>query len=102
MTTVYVLTGIADRPQRRPQTPRLRPRPKLELAVELLRGGANTAEDTNADEAMDTDQPLGRLVGSMVLDPDTVSTPKPPYRQAVEQGKALFEAFVGSRVAARE
>jgi hypothetical protein len=90
---VYVLTGIADDLRDGPDAV---DRDQLELAVELLRDVGEYAEDTTADEALDADQPLGRLVAH-VLDPDTVSRPSAPYATAVEQWEAL-EAFVESRL----
>jgi len=90
---VYVLTGIADDLRDGPDAV---DRDQLELAVELLRDVGEYAEDTTADEALDADQPLGRLVAH-VLDPDTVSRPSAPYATAVQQWEAL-EAFVESRL----
>jgi hypothetical protein len=90
---VYVLTGIADDLADGPDAI---DRDQLELAVELLRDVGDYAEDTTVDEALDADQPLGRLVAH-VLDPDTVSSPSGPYAAAVEQWEAL-EAFVESRL----
>ena len=90
---VYVLTGIADDLADGPDAI---DRDQLQLAVELLRDVGDYAEDTTVDEALDADQPLGRLVAH-VLDPDTVRRPTPPYAKAVEQWEAL-EAFVESRL----
>src|SRR3954468_11599621 len=90
---VYVLTGIADDLADGPDAI---DRDQLELAVELLRDVGDYAEDTTVDEALDPDQPLGRVVAH-VLDPDTVRRPSPPYAKAVEQWEAL-EAFVDSRL----
>ena len=90
---VYVLTGIADDLADGPDAI---DRDQLELAVELLRDVGDYAEDTTVDEALDADQPLGRVVAH-VLDPDTVSSPSGPYAAAVEQWEAL-EAFVESRL----
>jgi hypothetical protein len=90
---VYVLTGIADDLADGPDAV---DRDQLELAVELLRDVGDYAEDTTVDEALDADQPLGRVVAH-VLDPDTVSSPSGPYAAAVEQWEAL-EAFVESRL----
>jgi hypothetical protein len=90
---VYVLTGIADDLADGPDAI---DRDQLELAVELLRDVGDYAEDTTVDEALDADQPLGRVVAH-VLDPDTVSSPTGPYAAAVEQWEAL-EAFVESRL----
>jgi hypothetical protein len=88
-----VLTGIADDLADGPDAI---DRDQLELAVELLRDVGDYAEDTTVDEALDADQPLGRVVAH-VLDPDTVSCPSGPYAAAVEQWEAL-EAFVESRL----
>jgi hypothetical protein len=90
---VYVLTGVADDLRDGPDAV---DRDQLELAVELLRDVGDYAEDTTVDEALDADQPLGRVVAH-VLDPDTVSSPSGPYAAAVEQWEAL-EAFVESRL----
>ena len=90
---VYVLTGIADDLADGPDAI---DRDQLELAVELLRDVGEYAEDTIVDEALDADQPLGRVVAH-VLDPDTVQRPSPPYAKAVEQWEAL-EVFVESRL----
>jgi len=90
---VYVLSEVADYLGEGPDAI---DRDQLELAVELLRDVGDYAEDTVVDEALDADQPLGRLVAS-VLDPDTVRPPSPPYTKAVAQWEAL-EAFVESRL----
>jgi hypothetical protein len=90
---VYVLTGIADDLADGPDAI---DRDQLELAVELLRDVGEYAEDTIVDEALDADQPLGRLVAH-VLDPDKVRRPSAPFAKAVEQWEAL-EAFVESRL----
>jgi hypothetical protein len=90
---VYMLTGIADDLADGPDAI---DRDQLELAVELLRDVGDYAEDTTVDEALDADQPLGRVVAH-VLDPDTVSSPSGPYAAAVEQWEAL-EALVESRL----
>jgi hypothetical protein len=92
---VYVLSGISDDLADGPDAV---DRDQLELAVELLRDVSDYAEDTAVDEALDTDQALGRLVAH-VLDPDTVRAPNPPYAKAVEQWDAL-ETFVESRLRA--
>jgi hypothetical protein len=90
---VYVLTGIADDLADGPDAI---DRDQLELAVELLRDVGDYAEDSIVDDALDADQPLGRIVAH-VLDPDSVSRPGPPYAKAVEQWESL-EAFVESRL----
>ncbi len=74
---VYVLTGLADDLADGPDAI---DRDQLELAVELLRDVGEYAEDTIVDEALDADQPLGRLVAH-VLDPDTVQPAEPAVRQ---------------------
>ncbi|OBK75954.1 primosomal protein [Mycobacterium sp. 1164985.4] len=90
---VYVLTGIVDDLADGPDA---LDHDQLELAVELLRDVGDYAEDTTVDQALDPEQPLGRLVAH-VLEPDTVRAPSPPYAKAVEQWEAL-EAFVESRL----
>jgi hypothetical protein len=90
---VYVLSEIVDYIGEGPDAI---DRDQLELAVELLRDVGEYAEDTVVDEALDADQPLGRVV-AYVLDPDTVRRPSPPYAKAVEQWEAL-ESFVESRL----
>ncbi|KUI16909.1 primosomal protein [Mycobacterium sp. GA-1285] len=90
---IYVLTGIVDDLADGPDA---LDRDQLELAVELLRDVGDYSEDTTVDQALDPDQPLGRLIAH-VLDPDTVRAPSPPYAKAVEQWEAL-EAFVESRL----
>nr|CRL78531.1 hypothetical protein CPGR_04760 [Mycolicibacterium malmesburyense] len=90
---VYVLTGIVDDLADGPDA---LDRDQLDLAVELLRDVGDYSEDTTVDQALDPDQPLGRLVAH-VLEPDTVRAPSPPYAKAVTQWEAL-EAFVESRL----
>ncbi|BBY43819.1 protein export chaperone SatS [Mycolicibacterium celeriflavum] len=90
---VYVLTGIVDDLAEGPDA---LDRDQLELAVELLRDVGDYSEDSTVDQALDPDQPLGRLVAH-VLETDKVRAPKPPYAKAVEQWEAL-EAFVESRL----
>ena len=53
---VYVLTGIVDDLADGPDAI---DRDQLELAVELLRDVGEYAEDTDVDETLDADQPLG-------------------------------------------
>ena len=90
---VYVLAEIVDCLQEGPDAI---DRDQLELAVEFLRDLGDYAEETIVDETLAEDQPLGRVVAH-VLDPDSVSRPKPPYAKAVEQWEAL-ERFVESRL----
>jgi hypothetical protein len=76
----YVLSGLADDLGRGPDSV---DREQLDLAVELLRDVGDYAEDNTADKALATGSPLGKLV-AYVLEPDSVSKPKPPYAAAVE------------------
>lgn len=90
---VYVLRSLSDDIADGPDT---MDRDQLELAVELIRDVADYAEDTSVEEALDTDQPLGRFVG-YVLSPDKVSKPAAPYAKAVGQWETV-ENFVESRL----
>jgi hypothetical protein len=90
---VYVLSGLADDLAAGPDAV---DREQLDLAVELLRDVGDYAEDNTADKALATESPLGKLVG-YVLEPDSVSKPKPPYAKAVQAWEEL-ERFVESRL----
>jgi hypothetical protein len=90
---VYVLTGLADDLAHGPDDV---DHEQLELVVEFLRDVGEYAEDNTVDEALENDQPLGRLA-SYVLDPDSVVEPKPPYAKAVQAYEDL-ERFVESRL----
>ena len=90
---VYVLTGLADDFADGPDAVDL---DQLDLAVELLRDVGDYAEDSTVDEALD-DRPAAGQAGGHVLDPDSVSAPKPPYADAVHAWEEL-EAFVDSRL----
>jgi hypothetical protein len=90
---VYVLTGLADDLAHGPDEV---DHEQLDLAVEFLRDVGDYAEENTVDDALETDQPLGRLVAH-VLDPDSVSAPKPPYAKAVQAYEEL-ERFVESRL----
>jgi hypothetical protein len=90
---VYVLTGLADELAHGPDEV---DREQLDLAVEFLRDVGDYAEENTVDEALETDQPLGQLV-AYVLDPASVSEPKPPYAKAVQAYEEL-ERFVESRL----
>ena len=92
---VYVLTGLADDFAHGPDEV---DHEQLDLAVEFLRDVGDYAEENTVDEALETDQPLGQLV-AYVLDPDSVSEPKPPYAKAVQAYEEL-ERFVESRLGA--
>jgi hypothetical protein len=90
---IYVLSGVADDLAAGPDAV---DREQLDLAVELLRDVGDYAEDNTADKALETESPLGKLV-AYVLEPDSVSKPKPPYAKAVEAWEEL-ERFVESRL----
>jgi hypothetical protein len=90
---VYVLTGLADDFAHGPDEV---DREQLDLTVEFLRDVGDYAEENTVDEALETDQPLGKLVAH-VLDPDSVSAPRPPYAKAVQAYEDL-ERFVESRL----
>lgn len=90
---VYVLKGVADDLAAGPDAV---DREQLDLAVELLRDVGDYAEDNTADKALATESPLGKLV-AYVLEPDSVSKPRPPYAKAVQAWEEL-ERFVESRL----
>ncbi len=90
---IYVLTGLADDLADGPDAV---DRDQLDLAVELLRDVGDYAEDNTVDKALSLERPLGTLT-AYVLDPDSVSAPKPPYADAVHAWEEL-EAFVDSRL----
>jgi hypothetical protein len=90
---VYVLSGLADDFADGPDAV---DREQLDLAVELLRDVGDYAEDSTVDKALETGRPLGKLV-AYVLEPDSVSAPKPPYADAVLAWQEL-EQFVESRL----
>jgi hypothetical protein len=90
---VYVLTGLADDFAGGPDAV---DHEQLDLAVEFLRDLAEYSEDTTIDKALGIDEPLGKLVAH-VLEPGSVSAPKPPYADAVRAWEEL-ELFVDSRL----
>jgi hypothetical protein len=90
---VYVLTGLADDLAGGPDAV---DHEQLDLAVEFLRDLGEYSEDTTVDKALTVDEPLGKLV-AYVLEPDSVSAPKPPYADAVRAWEEL-ELFVDSRL----
>ena len=95
---VYVLSGLADDLADGPDAV---DRDQLELAVELLRDVGEYSEDDIVEEALDADQPLGRLIAH-VLDPETVRPPSPPYaerRRAVGGAGGLPRVAAAPRVA---
>jgi hypothetical protein len=90
---VYVLTGLADDFAGGPDAV---DHEQLDLAVEFLRDLGEYSEDTTIDKALGIDEPLGKLVAH-VLEPGSVSAPKPPYADAVRAWEEL-ELFVDSRL----
>jgi hypothetical protein len=89
----YVLSGLADDLAAGPDAV---DQEQLDLAVELLRDVGEYAEDNAVDKALATERPLGQLV-AYVLEPGSVTKPKPPYAEAVEAWEEL-EQFVESRL----
>jgi hypothetical protein len=90
---VYVLSGLADDFAGGPAAV---DHEQLDLAVEFLRDLGEYSEDTTVDKALETDEPLGKLIG-YVLEPDSTSKPAAPYADAVEAWEEL-EQFVDSRL----
>jgi hypothetical protein len=90
---VYVLSGLADDLADGPDAV---DREQLELAVEVLRDIGDYSEDPAVDKALETNRPLGKLVAA-VLEPDSVTTPSPPYAAAVREWEKL-EQFVEGRL----
>jgi hypothetical protein len=90
---VYVLSGVADDLAGGPDAV---DHEQLDLAVEFLRDLGDYSEDSTVDKALETDEPLGKLV-AYVLDPDSTSKPKGPYVEAVEEWEEL-ERFADSRL----
>jgi hypothetical protein len=90
---VYVLRTLSDDIADGPDAVDVE---QLELAVELIRDVGDYAEDNTVEEALDTDQPLGRFIGH-VLAPNKVGKPPAPYAKAVAQWEKV-EAFVESRL----
>jgi len=90
---VYVLSGLADDFAGGPAAV---DHEQLDLAVEFLRDLGEYSEDTTVDKALDVDEPLGKLI-AYVLDPDSTSTPAPPYADAVHAWEEL-EQFVDTRL----
>lgn len=90
---VYVLTGLGDDFA---EGPNAVDREQLDLAIEFLRDVSDYAEDNTVDKALAFDRPLGKLVAH-VLEPGSVSKPRPPYAEAVREWEAL-DQFVESRL----
>jgi hypothetical protein len=89
----YVLSGVADDLAGGPDAV---DHEQLDLAVEFLRDLGDYSEDSTVDKALETDEPLGKLI-SYVLDPNSTSKPRGPYADAVEAWEEL-ERFVESRL----
>ena len=90
---VYVLSGLADDFAGGPDAV---DHEQLDLAVEFLRDLGEYAEDTTVDKALETDEPLGKLV-AYVLEPGSARKPAAPYADAVEAWEEL-EQFVDTRL----
>jgi hypothetical protein len=90
---IYVLSGLADDFADGPDAV---DREQLDLAVELLRDIGDYSEESTVDKALETGQPLGKLV-TYVLEPGSVGKPSSPYSAAVRQWEEL-ERFVDSRL----
>ena len=90
---VYVLSGLADDFAGGPDAV---DHEQLDLAVEFLRDLGDYSEDASVDKALETDEPLGRLI-AYVLDPESTRKPASPYADAVESWEEL-ERFVDSRL----
>src|ERR1700759_3952291 len=90
---VYVLTGLADDLAHGPDEV---DHEQLDLAVEFLRDVGDYAEENTVDEALETDQPFGRLA-AYGRDPAQVREQRPPYPKAVQSYEEL-ERFVESRL----
>lgn len=90
---IYVLSGLADDFADGPDAV---DREQLDLAVELLRDIGDYSEESTVDKALETGNPLGKLV-AYVLEPGSVSKPAPPYSAAVREWEEL-EKFVDSRL----
>ncbi len=90
---VYVLSGLADDFAGGPDAI---DHEQLDLAVEFLRDLGDYSEDPTVDKALDTDEPLGKLI-AYALDPDSTSKPSAPYAAAVREWEELVR-FVESRL----
>ncbi|MBB4853189.1 hypothetical protein HNP40_000555 [Mycobacteroides chelonae] len=86
---VYVFTGLADDLEDGIDEV---DRDQLELAVELLTDVAEYSEDDSVDAELDSDTPLGKLVGHL-LEPDTHDEPKGPFADAAERWRNLERAM---------
>ncbi|WP_078288290.1 primosomal protein [Mycobacterium sp. D16R24] len=86
---IYVFTGLADDLEDGIDEV---DRDQLELAVELLTDVAEYSEDDSVDAELDSDTPLGKLVGHL-LEPDKHDEPKGPFADAAESWRTLERAM---------
>lgn len=86
---IYVFTGLADDLEDGVDEV---DRDQLELAVELLTDVAEYSEDDSVDAELDSDTPLGKLVGHL-LEPEKHDEPKGPFADAAERWRTLERAM---------
>ncbi|WP_078280145.1 primosomal protein [Mycobacteroides franklinii] len=86
---IYVFTGLADDLEDGVDEV---DRDQLELAVELLTDVAEYSEDDSVDAELDSDTPLGKLVGHL-LEPEKHDEPKGPFLDAAERWRTLERAM---------
>lgn len=86
---IYVFTGLADDLEDGIDEV---DRDQLELAVELLTDVAEYSEDDSVDAELDSDTPLGKLVGHL-LEPDKHDEPKAAFADAAESWRTLERAM---------
>ncbi|TEA08175.1 primosomal protein [Mycobacteroides salmoniphilum] len=86
---IYVFTGLADDLEDGIDEV---DRDQLELAVELLTDVAEYSEDDSVDAELDSDTPLGKLVGHL-LEPDKHDEPKNAFADAAESWRTLERAM---------
>lgn len=86
---IYVFTGLADDLEDGIDEV---DRDQLELAVELLTDVAEYSEDDSVDAELDSDTPLGKLVGHL-LEPDKHDEPKGAFADAAESWRTLERAM---------
>ncbi|QCH25193.1 primosomal protein [Mycobacteroides salmoniphilum] len=86
---IYVFTGLADDLEDGIDEV---DRDQLDLAVELLTDVAEYSEDDSVDAELDSDTPLGKLVGHL-LEPDKHDEPKGAFADAAESWRTLERAM---------
>lgn len=86
---IYVFTGLADDLEDGVDEV---DRDQLELAVELLTDVAEYSEDDSVDAELNSDTPLGKLVGHL-LEPEKHDEPKGPFVDAAERWRTLERAM---------